>query len=304
MKISTFIEAMVVATALISCEHQQELCLDHSDNERRPVEVIFDWSQCPDADPQSMSLYLFPEGCYQPIHYYLHGSTGGIINVLPGRYSVVAINADTENTAIHYGKGMETFEISLRDSFIARVDNMRNASDMIWLGVTEDIDIDSGTLLVLMQEAVCRCEIDIVNVLNIGRIRSAMTILSGMNESMRAVENTDALGSAKILFELNCNFDGSLHAEILTLGHCGMVRSHHDCRQCVEYKHYLDLLFLLTDGTSFYYTEDVTSQIHQQSVDYCHVVIDSLSIPDKGHHSGGFSWNVDDWESVEFLIKP
>lgn len=43
---------------LTSCEHK-DLCYDYP--HRQNVEVTFDWSEAPDANPSTMSLYLYPE---------------------------------------------------------------------------------------------------------------------------------------------------------------------------------------------------------------------------------------------------
>lgn len=47
------------ALMLAACQHK-ELCYDHS--HVVSLNVVFDWSEAPDATPASMSLYLFPKG--------------------------------------------------------------------------------------------------------------------------------------------------------------------------------------------------------------------------------------------------
>lgn len=49
---------LMMAELLSSCEHK-DLCYDHP--HRQNVEVMFDWSADPDANPATMSLYLYPE---------------------------------------------------------------------------------------------------------------------------------------------------------------------------------------------------------------------------------------------------
>ncbi|MDE5594877.1 MAG: DUF5119 domain-containing protein, partial [Muribaculaceae bacterium] len=73
---------------LSSCDNQQELCFAHN-HDRIPVEVVFDWSECPDANPQTMSLYLFSKGGYR--RHEFEDKNGGKILVVPAAYTAIAV---------------------------------------------------------------------------------------------------------------------------------------------------------------------------------------------------------------------
>ena len=65
------LSCVMVMIMLTSCAHK-ELCYDHS--HVLEVDVVFDWSNAPDASPRSMSLYLFPEEGGRPVRYDLVGA--------------------------------------------------------------------------------------------------------------------------------------------------------------------------------------------------------------------------------------
>ena len=293
--------AVIAVLALSACDNQQELCFDHN-HDRVPVEVVFDWSECPDAEPKGMSLYLFGEGLSQPRRFDFSNINGGVIDILPGCYSVVALNSDIENTAVRYSSGIESFELRLRDSFTMRTGGVCNPSDMVWLGVIEDIDINEGLLHIVMREAICRCEVDVKKISNISCILSVDAILSGFNESRNALGRMSGSGSVSIGFGLERNDDVSLHAELLTLGHCGMVRMRGETDASTL--HNISLTFLLNDGRTWSHIVDVTDQVHNYPADYCHIVIDSIAIPFDGTSTKGFDFIIDDWDTVNISIKP
>ena len=69
------------ALALAACQHK-ELCYDHS--HVVSLNVVFDWSEAPDATPASMSLYLFPKGEGEALRYEFTDRSGGTIRVPVG----------------------------------------------------------------------------------------------------------------------------------------------------------------------------------------------------------------------------
>ena len=72
---------LMMAELLSSCEHK-DLCYDHP--HRQNVEVMFDWSADPEANPATMSLYLYPEEGGDPIRYEFTDKNGGNISVAAG----------------------------------------------------------------------------------------------------------------------------------------------------------------------------------------------------------------------------
>ena len=85
MRLLIIITTLASVVMLTCCQHQQELCFDHDRHERIPMDVEFDWSDHPDANPATMSLYLFPEDGRPSIRYEFEGRAGGRILVPAGR---------------------------------------------------------------------------------------------------------------------------------------------------------------------------------------------------------------------------
>ena len=57
-KVITGCVAAMLLPLLTACEHK-DLCYEHPHS--ASVEVVFDWVNAPDANPATMSLYLYPE---------------------------------------------------------------------------------------------------------------------------------------------------------------------------------------------------------------------------------------------------
>lgn len=97
MKRNLYILLTLFAVLLAGCEHKDFCCrcLQADD-----VEVVFDWSRSPDADPASMKVYFFPEGGGEALVYEFADIHGGSIRLPAGNYRAVCVNSDTE--FLHY----------------------------------------------------------------------------------------------------------------------------------------------------------------------------------------------------------
>ena len=100
---------LMMAELLSSCEHK-DLCYDHP--HRQNVEVMFDWSADPDANPATMSLYLYPEEGGDPIRYEFTDKNGGNISVAAGTYRAICVNSDKETHRILGKERFETFQVT------------------------------------------------------------------------------------------------------------------------------------------------------------------------------------------------
>ena len=78
---------------LASCEHK-ELCFHHPHTVR--VRVAFDWRDAPQADPDGMCVYFYPEEGGEGRRFDFSNTTGGEVELGVGRYRVVCYNNDTE----------------------------------------------------------------------------------------------------------------------------------------------------------------------------------------------------------------
>ena len=95
------------------CEHK-EFCLDHS--HAMLFDVVFDWELAPGAEPESMSLYMFPDGGGRPVRHEMPGNAGGTIRVQAGGYGALCFNGDTESIRCLHTETLEGFEITTRQA--------------------------------------------------------------------------------------------------------------------------------------------------------------------------------------------
>ena len=93
---------------LAACDHK-ELCYQHPHTSS--LHVVFDWREAPDADPESMYVWFFPEEGGEPVQYHLAGKAGGAVSLAEGRYDVLALNGDTEKIRFADTKRLDRFTV-------------------------------------------------------------------------------------------------------------------------------------------------------------------------------------------------
>lgn len=307
--------AAAVLAAVTSCEHK-ELCYDHSD--AVDVEVVFDWCNAPDASPESMSLYLFPAGG-EALRYEFTDCRGGTIRVPVGSYEALCLNSDTENVTYRNAECRETFEVTTRTADllsglsvlgvlsdgVPRVDGTESERvilppDMLWSDYAESVELKptAGTPTVTLspEMSICRYTVEIRNAVNLKYVSGISGSLSSMAESLYPGVGCDATckTGATIPFDAAVSADKStVTGELFAFG-CPSARKTHT----------LTVYAVLSDESKWYYTYDVTDQIHsapdRRDV---HIVLDGLPLPKPIVNGGGFQPDVDDWQSVNVDIE-
>lgn len=307
--------AAAVLAAATSCEHK-ELCYDHSD--AVDVEVVFDWCNAPDASPESMSLYLFPAGG-EALRYEFTDCRGGTIRVPVGSYEALCLNSDTENVTYRNAERRETFEVTTRTADllsglsvlgvlsdgVPRVDGTESERvilppDMLWSDYAESVELKptAGTPTVTLspEMSICRYTVEIRNAANLKYVSGISGSLSSMAESLYPGVGCDATckTGATIPFDAAVSADKStVTGELFAFG-CPSARKTHT----------LTVYAVLSDESKWYYTYDVTDQIHsapdRRDV---HIVLDGLPLPKPIVNGGGFQPDVDDWQSVNVDIE-
>lgn len=286
---------------LASCEHQQELCFDHDSHLRRPVDVIFDWNKCPDATPSTMSLYLFPtDGSHYTRHEFA-GREGGQIFIAPGVYTAIALNSDNESVRVNNSGNPENFSISLRDtresqgaSALSNDDVVCHAPDSLWISFMGNVSINGPPLVIPMRDACCLYSVEVKHLENSNLVRSIDATLSGMHRSVSPGNGSNS--GTRLLFTMTVGDDSSASGCFLTFGHCGQSRSGDN-----QTEHNIVFYFTLGDGSVRYYEEDVTERVHGQPTERCHIVIDSLAVPNQT--AGNADFTVEDWNIVEIPVS-
>ncbi|MFR3332340.1 MAG: DUF5119 domain-containing protein [Odoribacter splanchnicus] len=313
-KVISVIISAVILSGTLSCEHK-ELCRDHLHvvNAR----VVFDWREAPDANPASMSLYLFPAGGGEVLRYDFTDRDGGIIRVTDGVYGVLCLNSDTENIRYRNTGQRETFrvvtgEATLTSGFafpVAETGGMPRTGgmedepvmlppDMIWGDYMARVELyqrPMQTITLYPKVVVCRYTVEIRNAENLKYVSGISGVLSGLAGGLFAgkAETTDE--------RVTIPFDGVISGdktvvtgELLTFGQCHLKRGAHHLTVCA----------VLSDGSVWKHTYDVTDQVHTApDPRNVHILVDGLPVPKPIANGGGFRPNVNEWETEEENIE-
>ena len=308
-KVMTRWTAALLLPLLAACEHK-ELCYDHT--HITPVEVVFDWSEAPDAKPATMSLYLYPEDGSSPMRYEFTGREGGTINVPMGVYDAVCLNSDQETQRIQNKEHARTFEVTTGNTRALRgqlADKSETAPlargaetersvlqpEALWTDHAERIDIrpENGRnrLVLIPASRVTRCTVEIRNVENLRHADAVSASLTGMAGGWLPGINKLTDERVTVPFEMNANSEKTaLSGELTFFGHCPETVGTHK----------LMIYAQMSDGNIYYFEEDVTDQLHDPLQDPTHVVIklDKLPLPKPISGGGGLQPSVKDWQEI------
>lgn len=313
---------------LTSCNHR-EFDYAQEDIEVAYIDVVFDWCNEPDANPESMSLYLFPDDGREPVRHEFVGREGGTIRVTAGTYHAICVNSDNRDVFIRNKDSHSTFEIttsevttlSLSNSLkVSPLDVPRasgsedqkivNQPPLLWSSSQTDIVITSGPsgkgrtragnqeLRMYPVRIVDTYVVTVNKINNIQNLQSLSATISDMSDGYLPAPGSPNESSAIISLDMshdaaNANAQGTF----LTFGHCPA-----DVR-----RHRLMLYALLTDDSKYYYEFDVSEQAHQGPADdnVHYITIELIDIPETGGHDtggGGMSPTVDDWQTVNINL--
>lgn len=307
---------LLIGMLTLSCEHK-ELCIDHS--HIVDLKVDFDWTLAPEANPKSMTIYLFSEDGTNPQRYELNGRDGGTIRVTPGVYHAIYLNSDTRNIDCRDTKHLSTFLITTKDEDLntmatnlgmgfylprsrgAEDERIVRMPELLWSGNRHNIYVDryaENTVTLSPQESVMKVSITIEGVKNLNTVSGMIGTLSGLSEGILADAGIGNDRCVTMPFTIaRGEDDTTLIAEILSFGDCTSG----------EENHFLDLYVVLADGSRWNYRYDVTSQVHSATdKTHIHIILDELPIPDiggTGENGGGFIPSIDEWNTVEIGIQ-
>lgn len=309
----------VTAMLLAGCEHK-ELCYDHS--HIVPLKVIFDWREAPDADPASMSLYLFPKDGGKALRYEFTDRKGGTVGVPFGAYDALCLNSDTEGIVYRNTDRHGTFEVSTRTTELLVSDltglgvrsdsapraegtedeRVALAADMLWSDSGRDIVLAESdaepTVTLCPDVSVCSYRVEIADAENLKYVSGLSAALSGMAGGVLPGSGTASTECVTHPFEMRvCGNNTSVEGELLVFGHCPDT----------DAQHALVVYAVLADGSKFAYTYDaaeVTRQIHA-APDQRNVLIrlSGLPLPEPIDNGGGFQPSVDEWDRVDIGIE-
>lgn len=300
------------AGLLSSCRHK-DLYMDDAMSSR--LQVVFDWRNAPDANPQSMAMYLYEFDGNNPMRFIFSGRDGGEIKAPFGTRHALCLNADnTDWLRMRKVENVETMELltldadalpaqRLRSESIPRAEGtederMAQTPGMLWGSRLNNIEIapHEGTQTITMypQEQICYYTVDILDVDNLDGVSSSSidATLSGMAEGCALGQQTATDTPVTMSFTLSSSGSDSLHGEFLTFGECPHTSA----------KHYLTVYMVLKDGSGWYHSYDVTDQVtNAPDPRHVHIVVRGLPLPeppDSGAGGTSLIPTVNDWQPV------
>ncbi len=299
---------------LTGCEHK-ELCFDHT--HLIPVDVVFDWSNAPDADPKSMAAYFY-DGKGGEERFIFAGKEGGRIMLPYGDYCGIGANSDdtdwaavrnesdietietyTSGVEVLSGNGFETY--SLPRARGAAEEAIISSPGMLWSARTDNIHLQINDTLrrVVFKpaEAICHYRVIISDVENLQYLHGTEidATITGMAEGYVHGSDKPSDTHATIPFTLEADPESAtLTSSFLTFGES----------PAQEYHHYLTVYLRLTDGTKWYSTFDVTDQVRAaEDRHYVTIRLSGLSLPKPILHDAGLHPEVDDWQTIEIDLS-
>ncbi|MDE6273052.1 MAG: DUF5119 domain-containing protein [Muribaculaceae bacterium] len=310
---------LILPGIFFSACHHKDLTYGHAD--QKEVEVIFDWRDAPDADPASMAAYFYDYDSPASLRFIFDNKHGGEVRLPEASYCVVGMNSDYSDWARMRGTesagNLETFTqdadnlpaYGLASRVIPRApgtehERVAKTPGMLWSDRSDNVNIvnnyasDSHQIITLYpHEAVCHYTVDISNVENLKHIDGSEIdgTLSGMAEGYLHGKNCGSEGHVTMPLVLQADKSaGSLHGEFLTFGESAVNSG----------THILTIYLYLTDGSKWYYTFDVTRQVHNApDPRHVHIVLSGLPLPTPITSGGGIIPSVNDWQTEDIELQ-
>lgn len=302
MKTKFYVMVVAVMLCMESCEHKD---LVYTDPDTVSLEVIFDWSNAPDADPSSMRLYLYPKDGREMLHYGFTNRTGGTIRVPRGDYDALFMNDDTENNVYRNMESPRTFEVSTRSvtdlsgsissvlpvgpSVHTRGNRYAMETSKLWSGSKENIILFPSSktqkLTVYPDISYCTYTVEIRNLKNLISVYDLGATLSHLSGGLLPWTNGKTGEEVTVPLWLAKSGDRTIRGSFLTFG------DHPETAEgCL-----LTIGVTLSDGQKWSHTVDVTEQV-RSAKDPRNVLIalDGLEIP-TSEGGNGFGIEIDEW---------
>lgn len=316
MKQSKLLFIFLSALSLTSCRHKDVYMEEEMTSE---LQVVFDWMNAPEANPESMALYLYDEEGNNPMRFIFSNKTGGLIKSPFGMHHAICLNADNTDWAkMRNNESIETLEIYTQDakeigtradnsSTIPRPEGTENeriaaTPGMLWGSRTNNISIKPHTgmqtITMYPQEAVCHYIVDVYDVKNLEDIESSAVdaTLSGMAEGYCHGQQSPTDNKVSFKFDLNGNAaEHNLHGQFLTFGECLTTIA----------KHYLTLYMVLTNGSKWYHSFDVTDQVTKApDPTHVHIIVSGIDLPEPPKEGNTeLKTDVNEWQAINIGLQ-
>lgn len=321
LRISNMIMIGVLSSTsivLTSCRHK-DLYMEEDLTSR--LEVVFDWRNAPDANPESMALYMYDSDGQNPMRFIFSNKKGGEIKMPFGTRHAICMNGDMTDWARMRGhEGIETMEIFTHDApaigsraedsnGVPRPDGAENeriasTPGMMWGSRSDNFQIiphnGTQTIILYPEECVCHYIVDVYDVTGLDAVESSAVdgTISGMAEGYNHGQHSGTDSSATMKFDLMGDAEEEkLHGEFLTFGECPSNKT----------KHWLSLYMVLTDGTKWYHHFDVTDQVtNAPDPKHVHIIVRGLDLPEppsSGDSGTELGADVNEWQAINVDLK-
>ena len=306
-----------------SCKYKD---LYYEQDDWAEVTVGFDWQHTPDMKPEGMTVLFYREGTTNPERYDYAGREGGKARLRPGTWQAVAYNYDTETILYQGMESAASLEAYTRNSSIAEGTQLPTR-DMPRAQNTEDqpviLEPDplcggiSSTFPLVLQQSYSVTvgphkrykEVDIVihNVPNLQYCTAFGGALTGLAPSVLVASGILGEGLATEAFTGRATDGTTLEFKVRIFGHCP------DADHGLLNPHLLTIYVILADGSKWYYTTDVSNQMHGSGGggqggggggddDDITIEIDELPIPKPIVNGSGFQPTIDGWQGIDIEV--
>lgn len=309
----------ILLLAATACQYK-ELCYDHA--HVVDVHLQYDWTEAPEASPASMTAIFFPEQGGEAVRYDFSGMQGGTARLASGRWLAAGYNNDTETILIRGAESVATLEAYTRSSDLSEGTRMSSVTkgdmprakgveservilepDLLWGGVGEFFELRDGvpqTVSLSPRLLIQTVTITIHDVPNLQYVTDIGGTVSGLAGSVFLADGRLGEECVTQAFEVRKADDTTLTMQFRTFGHCSGEKT-----KAGVNSHVLTIYTVLSDGSKWYYTEDISEQMHGGAQDPDQpeqIVIDLPGLPVPKPSTGGFQPAVDDWQSVEIAV--
>lgn len=330
-----FLSLLFFSCMLTSCK-VKDLCYSHP--HWVDIQVKFDWKKAPDAKPEGMTVlfYNVDDPSAEVVRYDLPGRDGGNVRLMPGRYRALAYNYDTETIRYRNTELISMYEAYTRESSISEgtmmpygdlprgegkeTEHVILEPDMLWGATCEVFEIEmqdpvtydyvkegeqatthnSYTILMEPGPRVCNVTVTVHNVVNMKYTSNFAGALSSLAPSVFMESAVCGEGSVTEAYTFTKLDDATLQAKFHIFGHCPRLE------EGKSTDHQLTIYALLADDTKWYYTVDVTDQMHDpvKNPDKYNIFIDiyDLPIPKPITNGTGIQPSVDDWSNIDIPL--
>ena len=324
MKVWNVIAILMVAMALGACKAElRELCYDHS--HMMNVRTNYQWAQSEGENVKGMTTLFYDTDLpgSEPIRYDFIGREGGTARLAMGNYQAVGYNNDTETILYRGMESLSTLEAYTRRSSVEEGTQLTRAGmpravgtedepvilepDMLWEAHSQQLDlrgVSDTTLTLHTAPRVQEIEVYIRNVPNLEYTGQFGGALSGLASSVQMETGKPGEQLATQAFTIQVLDQTTLYMRFRTFGHC----PHRSEEQVND--HLLTIYAILADGTKWYYSLNVSKQMHDNKVNpdepvdpdnptvpEIEIEIEGLPLPKPMTGDSGFQPSIDGWQT-------